>query len=409
MPLGNNIRWPLNFFTPTQQFATIPASGTVLHPHLQLSTREPEGNAEDVCPDIPFNTVQELTLFTHNSSFGDAFTLTSAQLGGHATGRSHVLGRAILQFGARCGNSVPVAVSLVNAGGVMAEMPASPIAQAFPGRLYPGPSGCNEFLRFPLRSYSLDDVAFLDDPFDISIGAVDLRTGKFLDELLHRGFIHQDLIFALLRIEPRTPKSSFFFRGPAAIENGANGQLIFRLMGEVHIPYPEGFLFPTPNLTTAIVIGPNSALDPFLWIHAIQDEDAKQAIKRGGARDVVASTGQRFSYSYEIPADPTRHKVSFEYENHTQQGKFRLHSLAWVGFSDSGSSGRESAEYDTVTFACFGVWSKDGSHTVQQAAVQISTSPQRPYVGIQIDAGNVSNVNTRTSKHTGRPALAGVL
>src|SRR5262245_14648602 len=122
---------------------------------------------------------------------------------------------------------------------------------------------------------------------------------------------------------------------------------------------------------------------------------AKEASKRGAARDVVASTGDRFSYSYEIPADLTRHKASFEFENHSQEGKFKLHSLAWVGFSDSGSSGRESVEYDTVTFTCFGVWSKGDSHTVQQAAVQISTAPQRPYVSIQINAGNVSNVNTK--------------
>ena len=395
VPLGNNIRWPLNFFGATRQFATIPANGTVMHPHLQLSTREPEITGTDEQLDIPFNTIQELTLFTHNSSFGDAFTLNSPELGGTATGRSHVLGRALLQFGDRCGNSVPVAVSLLNAGGVMAEMPASPITQVFPGRLYHGPHGFNEFLRFPLSTYSLDDLAILDDPFDISVGAVDLRTGAFLNELLHRGFINQDLIFALLRVEPRTPKDSFFFRGPAVLERGANGQLILRFRGEVHIPYPEGFLFPAPNLTTDIVIGSDSSLDPFLWIHAIQDGEVGQAFKQGGERNVIASTGERFSYSYMMSSDPARQKVFFEYENHTQQGKFSLHSLAWVGFSNSSGSRHKSGVYDTVTFTGFGIWSKDGSHTVRQATAQISTLPQRPYVGIQIDAGSVSNVNMK--------------
>ncbi len=395
VPLGNNIRWPLNFFSPTQQFATIPANGSVLHPHLQLSTMEQPVAAADECLEVPFNTVQELTLFTHNSSFGDAFTLNSPQLGGGATGRSHVLGRARLQFGPRCGNSVPVAVSLLSPGGQMAALPASPIVTGFPGRLYPGPQGCNEFLRFPLRTYSLDDVICIDDPFDISVGAVDLRTGKFLSELLHRGFINQDLIFALIRIEPRTPRSSFFFRGPAAIDRGAEGQLVFRFQGTVHIPYLEGFLFPAPNLTTAIVIGPNSALDPFLWIHAIQDADTKDAIKSGTARDVMSSNGETFSYHYEIPADPSCHQAQFEYENHSQQGRFTLHSLAWVGFSNSDGGTNEGAGFDTVTFACFGIWSKDGVQTVQQATVQISTSAQRPYVGIQVGGGSVSNVNTK--------------
>jgi hypothetical protein len=398
VPLGNDIRWPLNFFSATQQFATVPANGTVMHPHLQLSTKEPEAQARDVCPEIPFNTVQELTLFTHNSSFGDGFTLSSPELGGTATGRSHVLGRAMIQFGVRSGNSVPVAISLLNAGGLMNEMPASPITQVFPGRLYPGPHGFDEFLRFPLRTYSLDDLAILDDPFDISTGALDLSSGRFLNNVLHRGFINQDLIFALLRVEPRTPKDSFFFRGPAAIERGANGQLIFRFKGEVHIPYPEGFLFPAPNLTTGVVIGLNSALDPFLWIHAIQDADVPHSIKEGGGQDLISSTAERFSYHYRIPSDPAAHPASFEYENHTQQGKFRMHSLAWMGFSNSQKRERQSKEYDTVTFTGFGVWTKGDSQTVQQATVQVSTSPQRFYVGIQIDSGNVSNVNTKPPK-----------
>ncbi len=401
LPLGSDfggqpVQFPLPICSSTLQFASVPAKGTALHPHLSLSTKEPEVSAQDVSADIPFNTIQELTLFTHNTSFGDAFTLNASEiLGGNTTGRSHVLGRALIQFGERSGNSAPVAVSFLNAGGVMAAMADSPISQAFPGRLYPGPHGFDEFLRFPLRTFSLDDLQILDDPFDISVGAVDLRTGRFLNQLLHRGFISQDLFFALVRVEPRTPGSSFFFRGPTALERGQNGQLIFRFQGQVHIPYPEGFLFPNPNLATGFVVGPDSALDPFLWVHAIQDVDTRVAFKQGGERNVLASTGERFSYSYKIPSDPASRSASFEYENHTQQGKFRMHSLAWVGFANSSNSGRSSGDFDTVTFTGFGIWSKDGSHTVQQVTAQFSTSSQRPYVGIQIDLGNISNVNTK--------------
>ena len=398
LPLGGDfqgqpVQFPLPICSSDLQFASVPAKGTALHPHLSISTKEPEVSAHDVGPDVPFNTIQELTLFTHNSSFGDAFTLNAPEvLGGYATGRSHVLGRALIQFGERSGNSAPVAVSLLNAGGVMAPMAPSPISAAFPGRLYPGPNGFDEFLRFPLRTFDLDDLEIIDDPFDISVGAVDLRTGRFLNQLLHRSFISQDLFFALIRVEPRTPGSSFFFRGPTALQRGSNGQLIFRFQGEVHIPYPEGFLFPNPNFATGFVVGPNSALDPFLWVHAIQDVDSNHASKQGGERNVMASTGERFSYSYKIPSNPASRECSFEYENHTQQGKFRMHSLAWVGF---GHSGHASDEYDTVTFTGFGIWSKGGSDTVQQVTAQICTSPQRPYVGIQIDSSNVSNVNTK--------------
>jgi len=392
-PLGPGIRWPLNIVGPSGQFASVPAAGTVMHPHLSLSTKAPERGGR--CPDIPFNTVQELTLFTHNSSFGDAFTLDSPQLGGRATGRSHLLGRVLLQYGVRSGNTVPVAVSAVAPGGVMQAMEPSPITAVFPGRLYHGPSGFDEFLRFPLRTYSLDDLAIIDDPFDVSVGSVDLTTGRFVNELLHRGFINQDLIFALLRVEPRTPGSSFFFRGPAVLERGAGGATVFRFKGEVYVPYPEGFLFPKPNLTTGFVIGPNSRLDPFLWFHAIQDAPAKDFVKKGEGRDVLSSTGERFSYRYSVPRDAAKHKATFEYENHTQQGRFRLHSLAWVGFSDSQGAGNKSGQFDTVSFSGFGIWTKDGVESLVQAAAQISTSKQRPYVGIQIDSGDVSNVNTK--------------
>lgn len=393
---GDPVRFPLPIAGSALKFASVPARGTALHPHLSVSTKETEVSEHDACPDIPFNTVQELTLFTHNSSFGDAFTLNAEEvLGGGATGRSHFLGRALIQFGERAGNSAPVAVSLLNAGGVLAEMAPTPITEAFPGRLYPGPHGFDEFLRFPLRTYSLNDLMIIDDPFDISVGAVDLRTGRFINDTLHRGFINQDLFFALVRIEPRTPQSSFFFRGPTALEKGAGGRMVFRYKGQVHLPYPEGFLFPNPNLANGFVVGADSSLDPFLWIHAVQDGDAPHAFKQGGKRDVIASTGERVSYSYKIPADPARHEASFEYENHTQQGKFKMHSLAWVGFGNSGGAGHSSGDYDTVTFTCFGVWSKGGSETVQQATVQVSTSTQRPYVGIQVDIGNVSSVNTK--------------
>ena len=64
--------------------------------------------------------------------------------------------------------------------------------------------------------------------------------------------------------------------------------------------------------------------------------------------------------------------------------------------ADDGLSLRRGAgEYDTLSFTCFGVWSKDGVDTLLQDSAQFSTSPERAYVGIQVDAGNVSNVNTK--------------
>ncbi len=393
VPLGDGIEWTLNFMSREGKFATIPARGTAMHPHLSLSTKQTD-SAPPTCPEIPFDTVQEFTLMTHNSSFGDQFTLDIPELGGNGKGRSHILGRAIIQFGSKAGNSVPVSVTLSRLGGMLDKLEDSPIVDVFPGKLTAGAQGFDEFLRFPQRTYSLDDLAILSDPFDLSVGAIDLHSGEMLNDLLHRGFINQDLIFALLRVEPRTPKDSFYFRGPAQIEKGRTGQNIFRFQGIVRVPYPPGFNFPQPNLTTAFVAGANSYLDPFLWIQAIQNHQPKSFFKAGSGKLIRASVGDIFSYRYRITENPAKNDTYFEYENHTQKGVFKMHSLAWVDFCNSRSA-TTAKEFDTVSFTCFGVWTKDGLSSIQQATVQISTAKNAPYVGIQIANGAISNVNIK--------------
>jgi hypothetical protein len=400
------VRFPLPFagFTGpmSPQFASIPTRGLALHPHLHLSTREsPAGTPEGV-PEIPTNTVRELTFITHNSSFGDDFTLTGPFLGGTGTGRSQLMGRLYVQFGEREGNTVPVYVSAMPPGGFLTPNPPTPYWQDFQSQGYPrpdlitGPVGFNEFLRFPLRTFFLDDVFLLSDPFDLAVGAVDVRTGEVIGGQLHRGFIGQDVFFALLRVEPRTPKGSFQFRGPASFQKGPRGETVYRFCGEVHIPYPEGFLFPEPNLAQGFAAGPNSSLDPFFWIRAVDGDPAPpQFSKKGGASNVLASNGDRFSYSYDIPADPARGQASFTYENHSQQGSFRLRSLSWVHFANTPGARAKPGEYEVLTFAGYGIWSKNGLDFQQPVTVQISTAKDAHYVGIQVDQGAVSNVNTK--------------
>ena len=396
---GQQVRFPLPFAGGTLEFASIPARGLALHPHIYLSTRaSAPGEAPAETPKIPLNTVREYTCFTHNTSFGDQFTLNSPVLGGHATGRAQLLGRILVQFGERAGNSVPIYVSAMIPGGYLAPMLPSPISEAFPGRLSPGPLGFNEFLRFPLRSYYLDDVYLLSDPFDLSVAAVDVRTGAILGQQLHRGFIGQNVFFALLRVEPRTPKESFQFRGPAIFQPTTAGQTVYRFDGQVHIPYPTGFLFPDPNLATGFPAGPGSALDPYFWVQAMDGGAPPPAsfVKEGGERDKTASSLDRFSYHFAIPADPQRRKAVFEYVNHSQQGSFRLLSLSWVRFGNARTARARRRTYDVVTFAGFGTWSpSSGAPALVQAAVQISTAAGAPYVGIQIGGGSISNVDTK--------------
>jgi len=399
LPLGKALgglplRFPLPFAGPTVEFATIPGSGTAMHPHIRLSTR-----IEDAAPisndpvSIPCNTIQEYTLFTHNSSFGDHFSLNIPEFGGDGTGRSQLMGRLQLQFGERSENSVPVAVSLQAPGGFLQPLQPSPITQAFPGHLSPGPRGFDEFLRFPFRTYFLDTVALFDDPFDLSVGAVDVTTGQFIGGLLHRGFLAQDVFFALVRIEPRTPRSSFLFRGPASIQTGNEGQTVFRLQANTLVPYPEGFLFPQPDLASCFVVGPNSRLEPYLWVQAICEPSSAAPLLRGGDSDVLASNGNRFSYAYTLSDDPAG-EHSFEYLNHTQGGGFSLKALSWIKFMNSLYSNCQGS-YDTITFAGLGTWHKDGVQKKSQVTVQICNSPRARYVGIQVDGGEVSDANTK--------------
>ena len=109
----------------------------------------------------------------------------------------------------------------------------------------------------------------------------------------------------------------------------------------------------------------------------------------------MSSTGERFSYKYVIAADPSETPSTFEYENHAQKGSFRMHSLAWVSFTNSRLAKRGTDAFDTVTFSGFGVWSKDGTQTIQQVAAQICIAAEAPYVGIQVGGSDVSNVNTK--------------
>jgi len=402
IPLGKGAGVPLIFVGPSSQHSRVPAAGLMMHPHLRLSTKAPDPVGDDISGDVPFNTVQEFTLSAQDSDLGQLFDLNVPELGGPAEARSHLHGRWQIQFGAKTGNStVAIAVVALPPGGVLAPAKDSPITKAFPAPLFAGPQGFNEYLRFPLRTYPVGMPVILDDPFDLSIGVIDLKTGRLLNDLLHRAFVSQDLMFALSRLEPRTPQSSFFFRGPAMLTKDAAGQLAFSFQGIAHNPYPPGFNFPRPDMAMAFVVGPDSALDTGLRFHAIQSKGCSNTIMDTSARNLRSSRGEEFSYRCIIPSEPASRKAVFEYENHTQQGKFTMHSLAWMDFRRSGTPRAESEKCDTVTFCGYGIWSKDGIDVPVQADVQVSTSSETPYVGIRVSSGDISDVNTEPRNEPG--------
>jgi hypothetical protein len=388
------IRFPLPFTGPSGSFASIPADGTALHPHIRLSTKAPEmGDDNGSAPEIPANTIREFIASVHNNSFGDDFSLNAPELGGSAKGRSHLVGRFQIQFGERMGHTMPFAVQAMPPGGLLRTLAQSPLADAFKHRIPDGLMGHNETLRFPKSSYAMDSVTYLDDPLDISLGAVDLRTGKVLGPMLRRGLITTSWLLAMVRIETRTPKATFAFRGDASIEKGVHGQLVFRYDGKLYIPFPEGFRFPAPDLENHIIIGPESALEPFLRWQAMSIPDTPHLARAGGAERILASTGDEFSYRYSIPEDGG--PASFEYVNHTTNATFRMQGLTWVGFVNSRSSLCAPGDCDTLSFAGLGTWSPDPDDDVHVATVQVSTSRQFPYVTIMIDGGRTSSVNVK--------------
>jgi hypothetical protein len=191
--LGAPARFPLPFVSPTMNFASIPCDGTALHPHIHLSTQPPDGPDAGVeVPDLPTNTIQMFTAPSYNNYFGDDFSLNAPELGGLATGRSHLVGRYQIQFGERFGDSLQFAISSVQPGGMLTTLPQSPIAQAFGKRIPDSLLGHDEWLRFRNQTYNNDIISWLDDPLDIAVGAIDLKTGKVIGHLLRRGMITLD-------------------------------------------------------------------------------------------------------------------------------------------------------------------------------------------------------------------------
>jgi hypothetical protein len=300
MPLGagfggDTLRFPLPFAGPSMQFASIPSVGSARHPHLHISTRAPGGpSCAPRCPDIPTNTIREYTTFTCNTAVGDTFSPNVPEMESGATEPSHPHNRLLIQFGERSRDTVPIAVTTLVPGGLLAAPPESPFAARFPGRL----------------------------PFEFSIGAVDVKTGNVLGSLQHRGLIVRDV-----------------------------------LLMDGFAPPPAG--------------------------------------KSGSARSVVASNGQKFSYSYSMPGQPAGKAASFEYWNETTGGAFRMGSLLWLSFGHS-SGPATSDECDVVSFTGMGTWNQDPRPHI--ATVQASTAPGLPYVSIQIDGGMASNVNTKPPK-----------
>ena len=414
LPLSNDIkgapvRIPMPYFGPFVDRASIEANGTSLHPHITWSTKEyTPVSCGARCPDIPYNTVQTFTASTYFSTFGDHFTINVPELGGRGDGRTHLQGRISVQFGPRprSGNFVPVAVSALPPEGLLVDLPdPPPPLSTFPIKMF----GHSEYLRFPSRSYITEQPALLDDGFDFSVGALDVTTGRFVDHLAYRGIPAQSLFSTIILLNiTRIPLDTFRHRGPGRLEKGPDGGLVFSYDGN-YITNFETFSFPSPDYSKpneAVAAGPGSELNPFLRLQGMLPNRAPipGLVKSGGADNLTSSLRETFSYSYYIPCDPSVRDFFFEYTNfapNSHGGTLRMENLASVSCTNSLSSNAVPGDFDTITFAGYGTWSRDTANGRHIVTVQISDPPDLPaYVSIQIDGATISAVHLKPPEDT---------
>ncbi|MBI3895866.1 MAG: hypothetical protein HY313_08020 [Acidobacteria bacterium] len=401
LPLGNKIledpvRMPLPFCGPLLQCGSIEAPGTSFHPHVRISTgplSDPE--CGDNCPAISPNSVQLYTAYSYNTTLGDNFQLNAPELGGPAEARSHISGRIQIQFGERTGDFVPFSVSMLPPEALLAEPPGE---APFPGFSL-GLLGQSEFLRFPKSTYFFRDVITADDPFEVAVGQLNLKTGHSVGDFNYRFIFSQNMFQAILEINPGLAPAAQVVRGPLSFEQGANGQTVFRYNGEILVSLP-GIIFPRPDLNSGFATGPDSKFDVFLRLQAMHPVDPPRTTKSGSASNVLSSAGDLFSYNYFIRCNAPSEDASFEYTNNNPSngGTFRMQSIAAVSCTNSRNSRAAPGDYDTVTFTGFGTWSKDSQP--HAASVQFSVAPDSPYVYIMIDAGFTSQANTKPDATT---------
>lgn len=369
------------------------APGTTLRPRVRISTRDPEGpECGANCPDIPFNSIQVFTASAYHSSMGDRFThLDIPELGGPATGWSHLSGRLYVQFGDRYGDLVPVVIWALVPEGTIAEPPPSPIPGFGLNML-----GVDGRVQFPNFTYVATDRIWVNDPFDFAVGVFNVKTGKSVGDFVYRGLPFQTLFVVIQELNAgRIPQDTFRYQGPASFERGPNGSLIFRYDGEVFLDFST-FLWPTPDYNPArgFRAGPGSLLNPFTKFQATTG-GVKPVVVKSGEINERSSFGDQVGLRYSIPCDVSNKVSSFEYTNSanaTRGGTFRMETLAAVTCTNARGSTAQPGGADIVTFSGFGSWSKDSAKHL--ATVQISTAADSRFWIVQIDGGLVSNADT---------------
>ena len=422
LPLGNSIsgdipRIPLPFCGLNNNCTSIQAAGSSFRPSLNYTTL-PTTTADQTpcgtsCVDIPLNSVQQYFNHTYRTYFREGFTMNIPQLGGIAIGRTHFDGRTIVQFGQRTGDLVPVFFELLTPEGTLGVPPKVKTTLPLPDGLTVGFLGKDIVLRFPNQTYFPMQMSYSTDPFDGSRGLLNVKTGKFVDDLLFSGFLtHNVLLRVIEQNNGRIPLSPFLTRGPASLLKGPRGESIFRFAGIGYRNY-TGFFFPAPDLLAADawLAGPGSRLDPHLNIEAVQpaadDIPGPGPVLKTGSFTVVTPTGDPVTMNYSVPCNSAGQNGTFEYANTgspIRSGSFHMENLLWVVCTNSSSSTAAPGDYDIITFSGTGLWSNDPDKLDPHvASVHVyPNAPQGPYFSVLIDGGYWSNADLKPPVEPGQ-------
>ncbi|GAB4033735.1 hypothetical protein [Spirosoma gilvum] len=255
-----------------------PARNSSLHPFISIEATtfpmEPQLSKISEPLLAKFNQLQNtrLTLLSipHYNCFGDIFTLNNPVFQSVAHGQTPALGKLDIQFGSLVNQVIPYTVTLRAWSDTFATRLAK-VLRFLPPGTQAGWVGLNGILDFTSIKHIQRNLSIQGDAQKLSIGTVHLGRNQGNHSLIIRGYFFLDVLARLMVLEPRTPTDSFAFVSRAVFQMTADGNLIYTTKGEVHIPYPTGYLFPLPNRKGGALIGPDSFLRPFLTLCAVEE------------------------------------------------------------------------------------------------------------------------------------------
>lgn len=386
LPLGTHVgerpvRFPLPFCDPELLCASIVTRGASLHPNLFLSTATTPPAEGATPPALAENRVEELVTFVPRTRYGDHMDLAVPELGGGATGETHLFGRLRVQTGPRFGHRLPVAITALPPGGSRTPLPEL-VARLPPGTLA-GLAGFGGRLEFPGQAFDIRQVRLAADPWNLALGVVDTRTGRFVGELLHRGLVIHDLIFRILAVEPCNPKGSFCYLGEAAFGAAPGGGSELEFAGATRLPYPAGYRFPAARPGESFVVGEGSQLTPFLALSARSPGDAAGTLR--GHDEGLSQYGDRIGIAYSVRCGKAP-RLDLTLTDHRRGTTFVTGDLVWLDCSAAGSG----TGVDTVTFTATA--SSGGGAAEHTLSGQLHRTAEATLAALLVDGGTTADL-----------------